>query len=201
MPFDFQQYQQIASPPSGLLNAEQQLESRWHYPWSEPVRFLINPRLRIAEIVSGAFAPVLNPDTQIVQFFESRWHYPWSEPKRFRSGPHPSRIPFGSTFFDNTPNPSNQLQGWYQEFRGPVWPKKGLRAYLQHTLEYHPRYLPPANVTAILAAVSIEGNDDAEFDVWAYDTPPVPVDLTAVNVSVTEIPATTSGNTSIGEVE
>lgn len=58
--------------------------SDWNVPWSVPKRHRIPPRLVIALAVSGAFAPILNPETQITRFFESRWHYPWSEPVRFR---------------------------------------------------------------------------------------------------------------------
>lgn len=46
------------------------------------------PRQRTALGVAAAIGPVLNPNTQISQFFESRWHQPWSEPVRinFRKG-------------------------------------------------------------------------------------------------------------------
>lgn len=201
MPFDFQQFQIIAEPPPSTFPAIQFFESDWHLPWSEPVRFRVDPRRQIALIVSGLFAPVLNPDTQITQDFESKWHFPWSEPKRFRASLGAYRSPFASTFFDNTPNPSNLIQGWFQEFRGPVWPKKGLGSRYQQVLAYHPRMLPPPNVTITMSMVEVN-TDDAEFDVWVYTEPPVPIDLTAVNVSVTEIPAGgTGGSVSLKETE
>lgn len=67
---------QIADPSSAPV------EATWHYPWSEPVRFNIVPKHKMALIASGPFAPVLEPNTQIIQDFESRWHYPWPEPIR-----------------------------------------------------------------------------------------------------------------------
>lgn len=199
MPFDFQQFQQKAEPPPGAFLGVLQFESDKHYPWSEPVRFRIVPRLRIALAVSGLFAPVLS-DTQLTGTFESRWHYPWSEPVRLPKRLITGSQQFHTTFFDILPKPGNQIQGWFQEFRGPVWPRKGLRAYLQQTLAYHPRMLPPPNVTIIIPAIEIN-TDRAEFDIWAYDEPPVPIDLTAVNVSITEVPAESGGSVSITEDE
>lgn len=200
MSFDTQQYQIKTEAPPGAFPPIVQFESDTHQPWSEPVRFLVNPRLRIAEIASGLFSPVLNPETQIIQDFESRWHYPWSEPKRFPKRLLPGLNLFNSMPFPVVPNPSNQLQGWFQEFRGPVWPKKGLRRQYQVPYTAPVRYLPTPNVTVTIRPTETN-TDDIELDVWVYDEPPTPVDLTAVKVSISEIQATTGGNASIGEVE
>ncbi len=198
MPFDFQQYQGKAEVPPSSLPPIPGFESAFHQPWSEPVRFKVVPRLAIALIASGLFAPVLNPSTQITQFFESRWHQPWSEPVRVKPRLITGAQQFHSTFFDILPKPANQIQGWFQHLREPVWPKKGLRSYLQQTLAYHPRILPPANVTLRLATT--ETNlDVAQFGIDVFTSPPVPIDLTAVEVSITEIVDGNNANASIKE--
>ena len=202
MPIEFfQQYQIKAEPPyqPTLAPGEAQFQS-WHRPFSEPVRFLVNPRLRIALAASGLFSPVLNPETQLITFFESRWHYPWSEPKRFPKRLNAALNPFAGSFFDVTPAPNTLIQGWYQNFREPVWPKKGLKRHLQMVLAYEPRYLPPADVTITIAARSDETTDTSEFNIWAYTTPPVPADLTSVNVSIKEVDDT-EANASIEELD
>lgn len=190
------QYQQKTEAPPGAISATVPLfESTFHQPWSEPVRFRIAPRLRVALGASGPFAPILNPETQLISFFESRWHQPWSEPKRFRRQLHPALNPFAGSFFDITPNPSNLIQGWYQPWREPKWPKKGLRSYLQQTTTQPNRYLPVANVTATMSAVEVN-NDIASFAVTTTGTPGgVAV---SVAVSITELP-NTSGFASITE--
>lgn len=182
------QYQQkTEAPPGAIATTVPTFESAWHQPWSEPVRFKVAPGKRAALMASGPFAPVLNPDTQIVTFFESRWHQPWSEPKRFRRALHPSRNPFVGSFFDITPNPGNMLQGWYQSFRDPRWPKKGLRAHLQQTAVQPNRYLPVANITATMAATETN-SDTASFAITTTGTPTgVAV---SVAVSITELPNT-----------
>ena len=199
----FQQFQVKAEPPSAPIvdPGIPFLESTWHQPWSEPVRFKVLPRVQVARIASGPVIPILNPELQIIQFFESRWHQPWSEPKRFKLALYPARSPFGSSFFDLSPSPSTLIQGWYQYLREPVWPKKGLKPYLQQTLAYHPRYLPPANITVTMAVTETNA-DGADFDIWVYDEPPVPVDLTAVDVSISEVVADGIGGiASIKETE
>lgn len=197
---DVFQFQGKTEPPFSAFGPIIQFES-WHSPLSEPVRFKIVPQLRVALIASGLFAPVLNPETQLIQFFESRWHQPWSEPVRVKLRLRTGANQFSSSFFDNTPNPSNQLQGWYNWFENPVWPKKGLKSYLQQTLAYHPRYLPPPNVTIRISAIETN-SDAADFDVWVYDELPVPIDLTAVDVSISEVIVDGSGAiSSIKETE
>jgi len=184
----FQQYQVKAEAPFGatLTPLIPLLESTWHQPWSEPVRFRISPRLKVVLSASGLFAPVLNPGTQIIQFFESRWHYPWSEPVRVRL-----RLRAGANLFSSlpspvVPNPGNQVQGWYQELRNPVWPKKGLGSKLQQTTAHPPRLLPTPNITVIMQAVETNA-DVADFRFSVHDDLPPAADLTAVNVAITEI--------------
>lgn len=75
-----QPYQQKTEASVQFLADQELMESRWHQPYSEPVRFKVSPRLRISLITSGLIAPVLDFETQIFQAVESRWHQPWSEP-------------------------------------------------------------------------------------------------------------------------
>jgi hypothetical protein len=57
------------------------------FSWlAEPVRVDANLKRAVALIASGAFAPVLDNETQIINGYESRWHYAWSEPVRFKQG-------------------------------------------------------------------------------------------------------------------
>lgn len=67
---------------------------QWLRPFAEPVRTTAK-WAAVALVASGAFAPVLNPNTQITQNFESRWHQPWSEPiVKTRPLLHPSQQQF-----------------------------------------------------------------------------------------------------------
>src|ERR1700758_5006612 len=63
--------------------SESVLESKWHQPFSEPVRQRIAPQLAVALIASGlayvAAASVAGAGTQ------DRCHQPWSEPVRTRA--------------------------------------------------------------------------------------------------------------------
>lgn len=173
-------------------------ESTWHQQWSEPVRVRINPRLAIALIASGLFAPVLNPNSQITQNFESRWHYAWSEPVRLKRGTHPGLQSF-SAFIDS---PVFQLDARivrYLPLSEPVWPKKGLKQQLQQTLAMPPRLLPTPNVIARMAATETN-RDIALFGIDIGDNVPKPYVLFAgANVTVTEIPAISGGALSIEE--
>lgn len=111
---------------------EQVTESRWHQPWSEPVRQKINPVLAIALMASGLFAPVLT-DKQIDDTSEARWHQPWSEPVRQKidprlavalatSGPiseySPAYVPANDAV--------NHLQPWSEPVRFKIDPKEAI---------------------------------------------------------------------------
>src|ERR1700693_156574 len=75
------QYQSVTEPV--FIAPPAILEDRWHQPWSLPVRTTIVASV-IALAASGLFAPVLEPNTQIIRTLESRWHQPWSEPVRVK---------------------------------------------------------------------------------------------------------------------
>jgi hypothetical protein len=75
------QYQQLAKPV--FTGPEQVTESRWHQPWSEPVRVKIDPRLAIALAASG---PFFTPETFGEIIFISKWFAPFSDPVRIKQG-------------------------------------------------------------------------------------------------------------------
>ena len=194
---DFQ-YQNITDPTAATFVDTAKHEAPWHQPWSEPVRFKVLPGLAIALAASGPFAPVLNPAKQITTFYESRWHYAWSEPVRLKPGLRAQYHPFATTYFDSRPTPATFLEGHYQTWRDPVWPKKGLPTQLQQSFFAPDRLLPKANITVQMSAPEAS-HDSADFGVWVYTSPPVPIDLTALNVSVTEVSPESNASASIKE--
>lgn len=62
--------------------SEPALESKFHQPWSEPVRQRIAPQLAVALIASGLASVAAAPFAETVT--QDRWHQPWSEPVRTR---------------------------------------------------------------------------------------------------------------------
>jgi hypothetical protein len=106
---------------------------------------------------------------------------------------------FNSLPFSVVPSPSNTLEGWYQWFAEPVWPKKGLKSFLQQTLAHPPLKLAPPSIFLVMS-VSESNRDTIISGVDVYDTPPTPyVLIMGSNVTVKEIPATEGGNVSIEE--
>ena len=198
MPFDFQQYQIKTEAPLGTFQAIASFESTFHQPWSEPVRQKINPVLAVALITSGLIAPVLNPNTQITQNYESRWHQGWSEPVRIKPALRTGLHPF--TNFVNVISIPDVRLVKFQWLAEPVRQKRGLLPWLQQTITTPPRLLPPANVTMTMAATETN-TDTALFDFWVYTAPSPALDLTDVEVSITEIPAADNASASIKEIE
>ncbi len=102
---------------------EQVTESRWHQPWSEPVRFKINGRLAIALAASGLF---FVPQQTGEAIFVDKWINHWREPLRFkgifRGMPvGEQRAPFPS------PQPFVPF-GWFDKLGEPIVKQKaGLR--------------------------------------------------------------------------
>lgn len=166
------------------------------YPFNEPVRPRTRHRLSAHLQPQPAYAP--DGWQATIDKFNS-WYAPLRDPVRL-----PKRLGAGLNLYNAlpfpvVPSPSNQLTGWFQEFRPPVWPKKGLKIIYQQTIAMPIRYLPRANVTYTLSAISQEGNDKSDMEFYVYTSPAVPVDLTAVFVSIEEIPATSGGSVSIAE--
>lgn len=54
-------------------------EAKFHQPWSLPVWYKTDPRLAVALIVSGSFAPILATN-QFPGLSEAMFHQPWSTP-------------------------------------------------------------------------------------------------------------------------
>jgi hypothetical protein len=103
---------------------EQVTESRWHQPWSEPVRFKINKQLAIALAASGLF---FVPQQAGEVIFVDKWINHWREPVRFKgvfrgmpTGEQPAAFP--------SPQPFVPF-GWFDKLSEPIVKQKvGLRA-------------------------------------------------------------------------
>jgi hypothetical protein len=170
---------------AALLRLELSLELRRRPDWRRT-------------IPAGAFAPVLNPETQIIRFFESRWHQPWSEPKRFKRILNPGLNLFNSMPFPLLPNPSNRIQGYYNWLNEPVWPKKGFKSHLQQTLAHPPLKINKPSVFLSMAAT--ETNSDVMlFGIDIDPSPQTYVLIAGANVTINEIQSTNSGAVSLNE--
>lgn len=187
------QYQAHTEPVLAVNSQEQVTESRWHQPWSEPVRVKIDPRLARALAASGLISPILIPQFEPGGANEAPWHFPWSEPVRKKPGLIAPEHPFLVEDTSLIPIPAKLLEGWYNWYSEPVRFKNGLSAALQQSFAYHPRILPKPNITATMSAFEIN-TDSAIFAVYVIQSQPA----ASVRVSIVEIG---SGNslTSVGE--
>lgn len=122
------QYPTLQEPVlTAAQRPEQVTESRWHQPWSVPVRVKINGRLAIALAASGLF---FTPQQAGEIIFVDKWINHWREPVRFKGtfrgmptgeqrAPFPSPQPFVSF-------------GWFDKLNEPLIKNKiGLRAASQ----------------------------------------------------------------------
>ncbi len=150
-------------------------ESKWHYPWSEPVRQKLGVRPGNQQFIS--FFP--NP---IVSF---GWNYGYQERPRFKPDLHASRQLAFTIDTNWIPSGATLLEGWYNWYSEPVRYKSGLEAWLQQFLAYHPRILPTPQVTAIMAAT--ETNND--------------IFLAAINVYSSVAPTTSGAGAKVSIVE
>lgn len=98
--------------------------TKWFQPFSEPVRFRIDPKRKVT-IDSWLYRLVPAAPFQET-IFEDKWHYSWSEPVRFKRI-HTSQIVSGLTW-DPQPIP---FQWWYTPLSEPVRIKPGLKVALQ----------------------------------------------------------------------
>lgn len=133
MPYSYMQYQVKTEPVS--TSPETVTESRWHQPWSEPVRYRQVPKVRIALAASGLFftpqplGETVNPD---------KYYIAWTDPVRFKQGLRPSlqqSLAMGPT------SPVVSF-GWYGHLSEPVRKKIGLRAPAQMFLALQPQNNP-----------------------------------------------------------
>lgn len=161
-----------------VIQAEQVMESKWHAPWSEPVRQKINPALARALATSGQ----VYPPAPVVPF---GYYRPLSEPVRLPKG---LKAPYQREFFtDNLPLPSpGTLVRWLLPFGVPVWPKKGIGAALQPAYVGPPRAIPTPNISGRMYAVETN-NDIFTGAVNVYSSVPSPTSGAGARVSIQEI--------------
>lgn len=189
----FTQFQVRAQPPLGIQPGAS-YESPWHQPWSLPVRVPIDKRRAVALAASGPFAPILADN----QTHPVDWIYGYSIPVRKKPGLSAALQQVNALYTPVQPL-SSQIPGWLAPFSMPRRFKRGLRADEQQFLAYHPRFLPPANVTARLAVTEVN-RDVALIGIVVYNTM-ASTGVDRVSVSITEIPAEEGAQTSVEEIE
>lgn len=118
LPARLQQF--LSWPPLPDDSITGTMESRWHQPWSEPVRFR-----RFSASQQQDVTDVISFET----IFEDKWHQPWSEPVRQKRGTPAYRQPFYTSI--QNPIVSFSFYNWLTE---PVRQKRGLRRDLQQSL-------------------------------------------------------------------
>lgn len=116
--------------PTQITNG---LESTYHQPWSEPVRFKQDPRATIALMASGLSAPV-PADITYLGGNEASYHQPWSEPVRFKQDPRASIAliasgPFSPIFADTVS--LGREMPWFAPLSEPKRFPRQLHASLQ----------------------------------------------------------------------
>lgn len=193
--------------------AEETMEAKYHYPWSEPKRFLRGLGYHLQDFYTA--------DTNVVP--DSRgmgWYSPLTEPKRFKRGlaswhqqtiaqdtlpiptsrgmgwfanlSEPKRFPKGlkaylqRDFFIDTKFIADVTVGFLSQYSEPVRFKKGLAAYAQQSFAYPPRILPNPNVTVTINGIE-ENRDVALFAVNVYNSAPTVIVGQGARVSVIEI--------------
>jgi len=120
------QYQAHVEPV--LAEPEAVTESRWHQPWSEPVRHRIAPALAIALVASGLF---MTPTQEGEQINPDKWFAPLSEPVRQPVGLKSHLQQFFTG--DTQQIASSAVPSWFAPLSEPVRLKVGLRTDLQQT--------------------------------------------------------------------
>lgn len=196
------QYQIKAEPVLTNAQATEQYESRFHSPWSEPVRVRISPRLGIALGASGGvWAASLTFQSL---FLESNRHFPWSEPVRFRPGlrSYLNQFYFAEPLGMTSPEATTESR-WHYRWEEPQRVKVTFKPPLR-TGEYPfffapPRLLPNPDLTAVMAATETN-NDVAMFDLNVYTPVPGSASLSGAKVSIVE-EGVPEDSVSIREVE
>lgn len=189
------QYQVLATTPFGVVEAIAKFESSWHQPWSEPVRFMVDPKRKVA-IDSWLYRYVPISDTNESVLYP-KWGYAWSEPVRQKPG---LGIRYQKVDYQDPAallRPFTALT-WHQWLTEPVRLPIGQKAQLQQDLYWHPRTLPTPNVVLTLAATE-PNSDNPEFGMEVYVPPPVIPSQEGASVLITEIPANSNGAASIRE--
>lgn len=183
------QYQEFASPIAPA--AETVTESRWHQPWSEPVRFRIDPRAKIA--IDSWLYRLVPAEPFGEDPLESKFHFHWSEPVRLPKGLRPWYQQFECDDAIPNPEPEHFADAWIPALTLPVREPVGLRAWYHPFLFQSPRMLATPNVFMTLDATEI--NDDVFSGGFVIGGPGI---STAV-VSIKEIPAQSGAALSVEE--
>lgn len=117
------------------------------------------------------------------------WYAPWRDPVRFASfWAALQELPADDPIF--IPLPASLIEGWYTWMSEPVRLPRGVKAWLQQSLAYHPRILPTPAITVTMATTEIN-SDVAEISISVYNVP------TNAKVSIVEILAIRGGAGSI----
>jgi hypothetical protein len=143
------------------------LESKWHQPFSEPVRQKIAPQLAVALIASGLAYVGAAPFAEAVT--EDRWHQPWSEPVRTRFMPpahQQARAPDLLPPFAETVTEGR----WHQPFSEPVRRRPRLLEALHQNLAF----APPFSAGAVQSEWSGPAPSLVRFQYQAQARPPWP---------------------------
>ena len=133
------QYQQIAQPVPFAPFPETVTESRWHQPWSEPVRFKREPQASIALAASSGntFWPFPLPNTN-PSLTVTDYYMPFSEPVRY-----PPRLTTAAQKADwltqAAPFPETVMESkWHYPWSEPVRFKPDLGATRQQFSPQNP---------------------------------------------------------------
>lgn len=176
---------QFAIGEAGNFTAETITADKWYMALSEPVR--VKPALKAGlhqytslnplPLVSfswfeGLSEPVrikpINPAALRQDFFMQPAPSPFVATGWYNWLSEPVRLPNGLKFYLQReftrdavwiPSPATLIDGWYTWLSEPKRFPRGLATQLQQDLAYHPRILPPSNVTVIVHALEI--NSDA----------------------------------------
>jgi hypothetical protein len=137
MAFWIFQYQAQTEPVS--TRPETVTESRWHQPWSEPVRQKIQPALAIALMASGQFAPaplpIPTPAPAIISIA-------LAEPVLRKPAVKVHLFPADTAGLENI-----LLSKWFNPLSEPVRIKPALGAHLQQFQPYNETQQFPETVT------------------------------------------------------
>jgi hypothetical protein len=170
--------------------SEPVLESKWHQPFSEPVRQRIAPQLAVALIASGLTYVNAGPFPESVT--EGRWHQPWSEPVRVRPA-----LPAGEHLVSPFDEDVVFADRWFIPLSEPVRVKPALLAGSQQFLSPDPfpkvsfswwNWLAePVRVRGVRVSVMCRDLDDLLTLSRAWRCAPAPRDRSRSN------PASASG--------
>ncbi len=128
MPNSYLTQYQVHTEPV-VADKETVTESRWHQPWSEPVRQKIAPSLAIALIASGFVLVQFAFQENVTQ---DKWYQELSQPVRVKPGlPSGLQQFYAAEPFSQTQPETVTESRWHAPWSEPVRVKPGLLAGLQ----------------------------------------------------------------------